>query len=699
MVRSRFDRLVITGLAVQYSDAGGVELESAGVTLALQRSPGRPLAGRLSMAEPARVRRAGRATEITTLDGSVSFDGETVTIGALDVAAPEGRARVAGTLGPLTAEPRLTLTGDGAFEVERAASWFDVPQRPAGRLGVEARVDGPLSALRIELRTTSERLVWPAVGALTLDGRARLADGTAVVDSLRIGLGAGEVVAVGRARLAGDGDSEAEIHWRNLDVGALARTGVEMPIRIATIADGHLALSWTDRDFIGARGRLTTSLREPAASARRRPSRAGFDLSLDDRRWSLTADARIASAVTVAATTGGRLEETLASSTISGRAELRAAEIDVALKRLDAAGLDVGADGALRGTVVAAVDLGGTLGAPRAAGTVDGTDLRVGTTGPGSASVRFDAMPHTLTLEAIRVAVGPNVVTGQAVVGLDAGTLNGQFDGSLPQLAALGSALPESSRPEGSARFGGRLTGTLTNPTVDVTVASDDLRVAGQAFQSVRSTLQLADRIVTVRTLEVSQGEGRLTASGLYTINGRRYTFSATGTGLTIDAPAATVTAGRPDATAPPAATPVRARFDLRAAGAGGIDRPQAEGTIDFSRLDWGAYSIGRARADVTLSGGRLRVESTVPSLGSRVDATVDLDARTFVGHRGSRQRRSVGIDSPVPSGVEGRRRSDRSPDAGSLAAIRPDRALRHGEPAGDRQRAPERPGGHQCVG
>ena len=255
----RIDRLAVTGLAVQYSDAGGLELESAGLTLVLQRSPGRPLSGRLSMAEPARVRQGGRATQITTLDGSVSFDGETVSIGALDVAAPEGRARFAGTLGPLTGEPRLTLTADSTLEVERAASWFDVPQRPTGRVGVHARADGPLAALRIELRATSEGVVWPVVGALSIDGRATLADGTAVLDSLRIGLGAGEVTATGRARLAGDGPSEAEIRWRHLDVGALARTGAELPIRIAAIADGHLTLSWMDRDIIGARGRLTTS--------------------------------------------------------------------------------------------------------------------------------------------------------------------------------------------------------------------------------------------------------------------------------------------------------------------------------------------------------------------------------------------------------------------------------------------------------
>ena len=74
----------------------------------------------------------------------------------------------------------------------------------------------------------------------------------------------------------------------------------------------------------------------------------------------------------------------------------------------------------------------------------------------------------------------------------------------------------------------------------------------------------------------------------------------------------------------------MHARFDLRPLAPESSIGRKLKGTIDFSRLDWGAYSLGRTRADVTLSGGRLQVQSTVPSLGSRVDGTIDLDARTF---------------------------------------------------------------------
>ena len=194
---------------------------------------------------------------------------------------------------------------------------------------------------------------------------------------------------------------------------------------------------------------------------------------------------------------------------------------------------------------------------------MDASDLRVGTTGSGHLGP-LSTRGHALTLGRSRCC-RTDVVTGRPSSD-STPARSTAIDGSLPQLVALGSALPESWRPEGSARLGGRLAGPLTNPTVDVTVASDDLRAAGQAFQSVRSTLQLADRIVTVRTLEVSQGEGRLTARGLYTIDGRRYTFTASGTGLTIDAPAATRRHRRPPGRDGRLLPPVRA---LRSAAAG----------------------------------------------------------------------------------------------------------------------------------
>jgi hypothetical protein len=74
-----------------------------------------------------------------------------------------------------------------------------------------------------------------------------------------------------------------------------------VPIRIAA-TDSHLTLSWMDRDIIGARGRLTTSLRDRrmgAAPARR------IDLSLDDRRWSLATDSGDRRALTLAGSAGG----------------------------------------------------------------------------------------------------------------------------------------------------------------------------------------------------------------------------------------------------------------------------------------------------------------------------------------------------------------------------------------------------------
>jgi outer membrane protein assembly factor BamA/autotransporter translocation and assembly factor TamB len=605
-------RLLVRDLAVRYTDAmGKVDLDSRGLTIDMTRAGERPLAGRLTMAEPARFRRGDRATAITTFESPLSFDGETLSVGGLDVTAPEARVRISGSVGLLGAEPRMDLTSDATLDASRVAPWLDLTPAPGGRVVTHARIDGPLSAPRLDLRATTEELTWPSIGAVGLDGHAILADGVATVESMRVTLARGDVAIAGRTPVSGVGSSEAQVRWRNLDVDTLARAAGELPVRFAASATGDLTLSWQDQDLAGGRGRLTMTLAEIGPTRAALPIAGRIDASLDNRHWSLTTASRIPGAVNLAAAAEGRVESTLASSTISGRASVGAVDLDLAGRRLAAGGLDLGLTG-VRGTAAASADLSGTFGAWRAAGTLNADQLVIADTGPGTAAARFTATPDTVALDEVRFNIGPNALTANAVIGLEKRTLSGQIDGTLPQLSAMTTALPETWRPDGAARVSGRLGGTLDKPVIDLTVSSDGLRVADQPIQSLQSTLQIANRTLVVRTLDIMQNGGRLTASGQYAFDGGRYSLSANGSGLAIDI------------------APVRARGDLQLKGAGVIDRPQIEGTIDLSELQLGDYSIGPTHAGVALANGRASIHSTVPSLGTGLDATIDFDARTI---------------------------------------------------------------------
>jgi outer membrane protein assembly factor BamA/autotransporter translocation and assembly factor TamB len=640
------DRVVIHNLAVEYTDAvQGIALGSRAISLDLHRAPGQALAGRLTMAERASLRQGDRATT-ATLQGPLSFDGETVSIEALDLAALEGRARIAGTIGKFTGEPRLNLKIDTDLDVERVMTWLAVVSSPpTGRIAAQASLTGPLAAVRVEIHTTSESLVWPAVGALSLETRATIAAGAAEIASLRVGLGAGEIEATGRVALDTEGRSEANVRWRHLDVGALARTGATLPIRPAAIADGDLALSWTGQDVFGGRGRLETSLREAAASPKGLSLAGRIEASVKDRRWTVTTDSVVGRAVAVAVNVGGRLGETLATSTIDGRTTLRAADLEVALRRLKDAGLDLGAV-AVAGAATAAIDVGGTFNAPRAAGALEASGLKMADTGPAEASVRFSTTTTRLTLEQVQLSLAANVITANGGLDFETRALNGQFDGSLPQLSALGAALPEFWRPDGTGRIGGRLGGTLASPVVDMTVAADNVRLAGQPIDTVRSTLRLAGGTVNISAFEAAQKEGRLSVTGQYTFNSRRYGLNVIGTALAIDQ------------------APLWARVNLRLSGAGVIDRPEAAGALEFSRLELGEYSLAPVYTELSLSNNRLQTRSIVPTLGGQVDATVDLDARTI-----SATAAVVNADlATVASAVHANRRPGETPGTGPIA-------------------------------
>jgi hypothetical protein len=500
------DHVVIRNMEVEYTDAiQRVAVVSRGMSLDLHRVPGRPLTGRLAMGEPASVRQGDRATSVSTLKGQLSFDGETVSIGALDVAALEGRTRIAGTIGPFTAEPQLRLDVDAALDVSRVVTWFAVPSPPTGHVAVKASLNGPFDAPRAEIQTTSPDFVWPAIGALPIEIRATIAEGAAEITSLRVGLAGGDVDATGRVAFAGEERSEANIRWQRLDAGAIARIGAALPIRPAALADGELTLSWTGQDLLGARARLRTSLREPPAASRGLPVSGRLEASVADRRGTLTVDSLVARSIAVAGTVGGRLDDNLAASTLDGQTTVRVANVETALLGLKGAGVDLGAV-PISGSVNAAIDLDGTIGAPRAAGTLEATS-------------------------------GPNAITANASIDFKTQALAGQFDARLAQLSALGATLPEAWRPDGTGRITGQFGGTLTRPVVDLNVAADNVRIAGQSI-------------------------ARLSATGQYSFDQRRYSINATGTALAIDH------------------GPLRALGEVRLSGAGVIDRPEAAGTV-----------------------------------------------------------------------------------------------------------------------
>ena len=629
----RIDRLVVRGLDARYADAAvPLSVDGRAVTLDLDRGSGDLLAGRLSMSGGVTLRLGDRETTMTTLEGGVAFDGSALSVDTLTLEAPEARVRLDGTVSLLAGEQRMDVRYEGRLDAERLAPWAGLDPAPRGRIAFSGSAQGPLTAPDVRLDVRSDGLAWSTLGDVSLEARAAMSGPVVTLESFRASLTGGEISGEARLQLDDEGSSQVRARFDDLNLGLLARVASDLPVRIASIAGGDVALEWIGQDVTTAQGTVATRLRAPSTRTGALALAGRLDLELARGTWKFLIDQRIADTIVLRGSAGGRLvKDDLAASTLEGRAALEVGSLSDALQRLRAAGLEIGEQISerLRGTVLATVALGGTFDAPHARSMLDARELWLDATGPVTAHADFDATRSDVAIDPLRIDIGSDTVTGSVAIGLGANTLRGTVSAALPQLAPLAQSLPEEWRPDGSASLQAQLGGALDNPTIGLTFSSRDLRVAGQTFRTVRSTIQVADRTVTVDELELTQDGGRLTAAGRYDIPSGRYAFDATGDGLAVT-PLILSRVAEGTGGAGPNTIPLDARFDLRFGGEGTLASPGARGFVEFAHLDWDRYRLGAVRADVVLENGGARLDAHVPSVDGTLQASVELDTRAF---------------------------------------------------------------------
>ena len=663
----RIDRFVVSGLDVGYADEiAGLSVDGRGVSVDLDRVNEGVIAGRLAMSDGVTIHIGDRETTIDTLEGQLAFDGATLAIESLSLEVPEMRVRLDGTLNVLGERQELDARFEGRLDAARLAPWVDLDPVPQGSVLFSGTAAGAFDALTTSINISSDEFAWSTLGEISLEARASVTGSTATVESFRAGLAGGEVSGQAHLHLDGTASSIAEVQWNNLDIASLASVAEALPVEVAARSDGTADLEWAWPRIIDGRGMVAARLRPPAAQGRRVAINGSIDVTLDRRTWAVTLSQQIAGAIAVQGTATGQLEDDLAASTLRGNASVQLDSLPDTLSRLSAAGVDLDPQLSerLRGGLTADLAITGTIGAPLAAGALDGIDLWINDTGPATVRTDFEASKERVTFNGLRLNLGPNLVTGRAQLGLADNSLVGALAADLPDLALVASSLPEEWTPVGSGRVEVELGGTLDNPTVEATASSGGFRVAGQSFRTLQSELRLANRVIAVDQFEVTQDAGRLSATGDYEMTGGRYRFEAVGDDFTITplVPAEDVESG--DDQAPAAgsapALPIDARFSLQLSGEGTLESPEAHGFVQFSHLDWDRYRLGDARTEILVERGIAKLKALVPSLNASIDTEITLgEPRTFsataavVDARLSALARSSGPAGQTGSGPE----------------------------------------------
>jgi len=613
------ERVSVQDLDVRYVDVpADLEVALQGIDLSMSPSADVPSTGQLTMAEPGVIEQGGRSTQISALEGTLNWDGSTLGIADLRVTAPELDVRSAGHVDLLGPDPDLDIDVVGTLDVERAAAWVDLPATPSGVLDISAAVTGNRSSPAVAIQASSAEMAWPEVGTLALVTRASL-DGTALhIESARVDLGSGRLDADGRIGLGAGDTSAIDARWTRLDLGRLAGLVPGVPVTLASTGDGQLSASWVGTDVRHADASLTTTLSSTEAPADRLSLAGTLGIAVLNGEWTLTASQRVGEAIDVTVRASGRLQDELTESTMAGQATIVVPAAAAALDRLVAVGMVKVPNVAIGGQVTTTLALGGTIASPQVAAAIDGQNLAVNDVGPARLHAELRASGPRVTIESLRVDLGSNVVTAAGSVNIQSGGWQGTMTGELADLDAIAEALPAAWRPAGASRIEGQFSGTIDNPAASLIVTSADLDAAGQQFQNLRAELSLADRNVTLTSLDIAQASGRLQATGEYNLDTRAYVVSATGRSLSLD-PIPTGETGD--------GLPIDANVDFEIRGAGTLDDLQATATLDVSALSWNGYALGAMRMDASISGGTADFRAAAPSLGASATARLAVDS------------------------------------------------------------------------
>jgi outer membrane protein assembly complex protein YaeT len=476
-------RLAVRNLEVSYTDAAAdLSLTASGLTLEMEDPGFGPLAGALTMDRFAALRVGEHETTISSLSGQLTFDDRTLHLQTLDIQAPELTVRLEGRVDVLGDAAGVDLRYDARGDVEQLARWLDLEGEPRGTLAITGDVSGSLDAPAVRVDLASDGLVWPEIGDVSLTSRAVVTSSAATIESFRAVTGSGEVSAEGRLGLDEATTSELTASWRDVDVRLLEDLTEPLPVRVASHTSGDLSLGWTGAAFRQARGEARASFRAPASAPEALALAGTAGLEITEGRWTIRLDQLVAGVGAIAGTASGRLADDLLASPLNGDVRLQVGSVPDALARLRAAGLellDAETAARIRGSAALRADLGGTLQTPRATGRLELNDAWFDRTGPAVATVAFGATPQVLDVEALTLSLGANTISGSGTVGLAAGTLSATLSGDLAQLQPLVAPFSGAWVVQGGARVDATLSGALTDPQFEASVAAAGLEVTG----------------------------------------------------------------------------------------------------------------------------------------------------------------------------------------------------------------------------
>jgi outer membrane protein assembly complex protein YaeT len=304
---------------------------------------------------------------------------------------------------------------------------------------------------------------------------------------------------------------------------------------------------------------------------------------------------------------------------LSGTARVRVAD----LSRLIAAAesllgrrpgtLATGVSGALEATT----RIGGTVSAPIVAAQLEAPNLTVGSA--SDMAVRGDVTytPARLTVHSLDAQWQQARTHAAGTVGLaGARRLDLTVTADAVEVSELLRALDQTQIPaSGTLVAQGRITGTVSAPSVAATINGTNLAAYREAWGTLAARVTMASREVAVTDLVIEkpqiEGAGRITGGAAYNLDRRTYTADLQSENVRLES--LTLPDGRM----------VRGAVQLTARGTGSVDAPAGSITLAADALQLDTLNVGRLTVDTMIANERATIDATVPTYGVTANAVI----------------------------------------------------------------------------
>ena len=617
----RLSVVSVEGAMVSWVDAAqGLSVATGPVGLQLRPAEdgGSETAGRLTVSSPIRVTANTRETSIEPLDLSLTLAPSALTIDGFVASAPEGRLEAAGELvfGPST--PAIGLEYAFDLALERLALWSAGAVELSGDLRVAGRLDGSPASPHVSVWLQGDRVGWNGLELADLAMSLTFDGGRLTVKEARAGLAGGVVEGTGAVTMTGAGTTgDLRLSWTDLNAELLpAAVWPDRPVGIASRLGGTAEASWSGHEPQDLVVVVVGRHDGPAEAVMPVDGRWRFETG--DGAWRLAVNELSAGAVALT----GALTGTMPTAW----SDMRTVSIDGALqgetRNLERLGIELRAldlTNALAavdptGRAFFRVDVSGSVAAPQFSGELNAAGRVLGLHDEMELRAAVSTTDGAWRLDRVDLRLEESALSASATLWMETGDIEGDVTVRIRDLAQLDVVAPVGWRPGGSLDVNGTLGGQWSNPTLDATLSSTDLAVAGQRVKTVDGQVTFGLDNVVVEQLVVEQDKGRLVAAGRVRLATGEYTGSLTGRDLQL----------APWRVGEETSQPVGATIDLDLAGSGSFRDPRATGRVVLRDVVYGDVTVDRMEHDLTLDEAGWRLRSAAPALAAEAELTLE---------------------------------------------------------------------------